>query len=167
MPADQIALPKEYTAANVIGVTKGSPRWTVYFDDFGRYTQMHPKEDNIGYHLPPMKELFAANITDAEKKFLKASVAKMKTTKEKFALINAFAEAWEGRDVKEGMKLFELKLRSDDGKVKMQMHPSRSALVEVSKVEATQLVADIRRRGPKKESIKQGPLTLFRFVDPG
>lgn len=54
-------LPPHYTAQRVIGVTKATPRWTVYFNDGSRYTQAHQDENNLGFH-PPMPTFFFGNI---------------------------------------------------------------------------------------------------------
>ncbi|TYC52128.1 hypothetical protein FMN50_19135 [Rhodobacterales bacterium] len=54
-------LPPHYTPQRIIGVTKATPRWTVYFDDGSRYTQAHRDDNNLGFH-PPMPTFFFGNI---------------------------------------------------------------------------------------------------------
>lgn len=154
----RLDLPSFINHLDVIGVTKGSPRWTVYFKQGGRFTQMHRSRDNIGYHAPE-PHFFFGNVDEAP------IVAKQQELAGKHddddAMYAEYAEflCSYGADnirlnktVKPtpprpnepvvGKRLLEVKGKRSDP----SGHNSRSALAHVSIDEAKQLLADIRSR---------------------
>lgn len=55
----RLSLPTFLTYSDVIGVTKGRARWTVYFANGARFTQIYSNPNNLGYHSPRPHYFFA------------------------------------------------------------------------------------------------------------
>ena len=59
----RLNLPTFLNALDVIGVTKGRARWTVYFRNGARFTQIYRDPANLGYH-PPIPHYFFENVDE-------------------------------------------------------------------------------------------------------
>lgn len=156
MPTD---LPSHFTTLDVIGVTKGSPRWTVYFSNGSRFTQMYRTPDNLGYHAPE-PHFFFGNVDEGP------IVAKQDELGTRFpdggpamyAAYSAFLCSYAADNIRNNRQVKPTRPtrgESADGKRLLEVkgtaanpigHNSRAALEAVTIDEAAKLLAEIRGR---------------------
>ena len=155
----RLNLPTFLSASDVIGVTKGRPRWTVYFRNGARFTQMYANPNNLGYH-PPMPHYFFANVDEDtileiqerigdEYGFTEIGMQKyaealcetfgVENSAQKKTVLRQPPNRNEGT---EGKRLVEIK----QGSGVLMGHSSSSALEPVTLEEAKDVVAEIRSR---------------------
>jgi hypothetical protein len=165
MPADQDNLPSDYGVNDIIGVTKGSDRPTVYFKDGGRFTQKHGKSNNIGFHKPPAEGyLFFGNVDRALAKKVRAGADQA---------VQEFLRNHPGEDrpsapaqaPSENACLLEIKKDSSRSRG-YRRHVSRSALDPIGEQERQDVFRAVRYRSTFKEQ-DQGSRgeVLWQFKD--
>lgn len=155
----RLNLPTFLTALDVIGVTKGRPRWTVYFRNGARFTQLYANRTNIGYQAP-IPHYFFANVDEdpileiqgeigAKYGFGEVGMQKYaKALCETYGVENSAQRKTVLRhpprrnESTEGKRLVEIK----QGSGALVGHSSSSALEPVTIDEATEIVAEIRGR---------------------
>ncbi len=152
MPADQPFLPGNYNAGQIIGVTRGSSRPTLYFDDGSRFTQRHGHQDNIGFHKPPAYgHLFFGNLPEQKARGIRYGGEEDVT---KFIMGNK-SGPWPPYKApkmpKDGLRLLEVK-RTIQGKG-YKRHLSRQALQPISKDEQLVLFFYAIHRTTEKEEV--------------
>ena len=155
----RLDLPTFIDSLAVVGVTKGSPRWTVYFRNGARFTQMYRSPDNLGYH-PPEPHFFFGNVDETpitdkqkelEKKYPENGAAMMLEYSEflcSYAKGNILLNKKVRPTVPKQNELTSHKrlLEVKGSQSKLIGHNSRAALEPLTIVEARQLIAEIRGR---------------------
>lgn len=155
----RLSLPTFLTASDVIGVTKGRPRWTVYFRNGARFTQIYSDQNNLGYHAPK-PHYFFANVDEETILEIQDRIAEeygfteLGMQKYAEALCETFGveNSTQRKTVKrqpprpnestEGKRLVEVM----QGSGTLMGHSSSSALEPVTIAEAKEVVAEIRGR---------------------